>query len=335
MAGNDWLKWVLVIGVILYANSQGMIPGLNAAAPGPAVAEADQTGTLCLNDGAVMTVGPAQYRYAPTTALGTGDFHRVFIDGVDRGLKADSSTIDVTTPTRIGGTNGADVMIFYAENSTTFYAAKQAFKVPCVSAFSSGARPDSDAYKVIANGTSADVTITVFDDDDGLSNNGGTNNESMGASDTANLDVKINWPSKKGYSPYGKVYLTARFNTTAYDAGGMELSSSDSGVTVSEASTPTFRASLSSQTGYGLKTWTFAGYDALNTKVQHFNLHVETTATQPVIVDGTDGGNINLWLDDEDWFLNTETGIEELGTETNTDSNVGDTSNITKEIWIA
>ena len=86
---------VLIIVGILFANSQGIIniPGLQSAAD---VDKTDDgvTGVLCLHDGAVMTVGPTMVRYAPTTDV-SSEYHRVFIDGLDRGLKVDGTTMDV------------------------------------------------------------------------------------------------------------------------------------------------------------------------------------------------------------------------------------------------
>ena len=333
MKSDKIVVFVLIVLAVLLINSMGYIniPGLQAAG-GDVVDKGttgEGTGTLCLHDGSVMTVGPVSKRYAPTTSA-TSEYHRVFIDGIDRGLKIDGTTMDVTTPTRIGGTDGSNVEIFYAANSTNYYAAKQAFSVPCISSFSSGARPDSDAYKIVANATSATVTVSVFNDDDAtkMSTADSTNNESISASDSANLDIKINWPSKSGYSPYGKVYLTARYNTTTIQASKLDLSSND--VTVSDGTTPQFRVTANSASGYGLKTWTFPGYNSLTTLVQHFNLYVPSTTTDPVF----GGSNITVYIDDEDYFRNTETGVMELGPETNEYSNVGDTSTISATIVI-
>lgn len=333
MAKDKILTIALIVGAILVANSMGVINigSLFSAASGPAAAAADQTGTLCLNDGAVMTVGPIEYRYAPTTSV-SGLYHRVFIDGINRGLKSDGSTIDVTTPKRVGGNDGAAVEIYYAENATGFYAAKHAFSVPCVSAFSSSARPDSDAYKVIANQTSTSLSLSVFNFDDGLVNScasGSVSAETVGANDATNLKLRINANGKRGFSPYGKMLLTFKYNNTAYTK--LELSGANNPVVIA---TPTFRASNNASTGYTLKTYAVPGEDSLTTVVQDYNIYIESGSLDPVD-STTNASRIFITLDDEDYFLNSDTGKEELGAEDNTFSNVGVTQEISTGICIA
>lgn len=323
---NVWII-VLIIGAILLANSAGVINigGLFAAKTGPAAATVTAEGTLCLNDGAVMTVGPAEYRYSPTTSV-SNLYHRVFVDGINRGLKADGSTMDVTTPKRVGGTDGAAVEIYYAENATGFYAAKHAFSVPCVSAFATAARPDSDAYQIVANQTTTTMTISVFNDDDGLLNQE-TNNESITANDAANLDIKVNYGGKRGFSPYGKIGITVKYNGTAFDE--VELSSGDT--TVTKGTVPTFRSNLNSSVGYTLETWEVPGIQSLTTIVQHYNLYVESSSLDPV---ATNNEKISVFFDDQDYFLNTDTGKEEIGYEDNDNTQVGTTAEFSTGIRV-
>jgi len=329
MAKDRTFVFVLIVVAILFAHSAGYINLGGLLAAGGAEDKQEQEGTtLCLHDGATMTVGPAQQRYAPTTSV-TSEYHRVYIDGIDRGLKSDGTSIDVATPTRIGGTDGSAIEIYYAENSTVHYANKQAFTVPCVNAFSSGARPDSDAYKLVANGTTATLTISAFNDDEGLKmQTDQSRNESISASDSANIDVKVNYPSKKGYSPFGKIYLTARYNATVIDGSDLVLTSND--VVVNDASTPQFRANAAAAAGLSMQTWSFPGYDSLATLVQHYNLYIESTTTDPTYP----GANITLYFDDEDWYRNSESGLMEYGPETDTDTDVGDTSSISQVLVI-
>jgi len=327
MANDKILVWVLIVIAVLLIHSMGIIkiPGLQAAggAGEDKLTEDDSSsGTLCLHDGSVMTVGPAQRRYAPTTAVTSATatmYHRVIIDGVDRGLKSDGTTIDVVTPTRVGGTDGSSIEIYYAENNSNYYAAKQAFTVPCASSFSSGARPDSDAYKVVANST---PTISVFCADDGLLNTD-ANNESMSADDSADLDVKLDWPAKKGFSPYGEVYFTVEFNDSAYDQQNFDLTSNDVAY-VNDCNTPQFRSSENLTAKYAMKTWCFPGNEGLTTRVQRFNLHIDSSTLDPVATSGA--GTISVYIDDEDWFRNSETGKMEIGPETDANADVGYTA---------
>ena len=320
--------YVLIIVAVLLANSMGYIniPGMQSAS-GADVAKGDVdtgTGTLCLHDGSTMTIGPADYRYVPAESV-TNEYHKIFMDGIDRGLKADGTTMSVSTPTRIGGTDGSAVEIYYALNSTDFYAAKQAFSVPCISSFSSGARPDSDAYKLIRNATDATISTAVFSDDEGLKmddNNDG-NNESLAASDACDLRYKVTFPSKKGYSPYGKIYLTVLYNTTIIKASTLDVTSSDTTVTKG-ATTPSHRVTASSATGKAFKTFTFPGVEGASTSVLNFNIHIDSKAVDPTFP----GANTSIFLDDEDWFLNNETGGMSFGPSDTDDNDVGDTSTI-------
>ena len=313
---KDNLTVILIIAAVIIASQAGVVDlGGLFSASGADAAEADQTGVLCLNDGSVMTVGPSEKRYAPTTSV-TGEYHRVVVDGINRGLKIDGTTMDVTTPTRVGGTDGSDVAIFYAENSSTYYAAKQAFSVPCVSAFSTAARPDSDAYQLVTMATTSQVAVTVFNDDDGLKNTA-ANNETMAANDASNMDMKVKFSGKYGYSPYGAILATVVYNSSIYD----EVSLTSVDTTVSEGVTPDFRESESSASGYKLETFSFPGVEGLSVSEVNMNVYVETGSQGPT---GTAASNdIAIYFDDEDYFLNTETGDMELGSEDNDDTDVG------------
>ena len=321
---KDTVTILLIIGAILLANSAGVLNLgglLSTTTPATPEQEAEQ-GTLCLNDGAVMTIGPVEYRYNPATSV-TNLYHRAYVDGVNRGLKADGSTMDVTTPTRIGGSDGAAVELYYAENATGFYAAKHAFSVPCVSAFASGARPDSDAYQVIANNTASTLTMTLFNDDDGLKNYGadtdGATNESISADDSANVQLKINFGGKRGFSPYGKAILSYHYNSTAYDK--IEITSSDTSVT-QDADVPTFRQSANSTiAGMSIDAVSFPGVEGLTTSVYYFNVYIESSSLDPV----HSTSNITFFLDDEDYYLDTDTGKMVMGAENNDNTDIGDT----------
>jgi len=326
---SDKITLVLIVLAVLVLNSTGVINlGGLMSSGGDSVATADQTGTLCLNDGSVMTIGPADYRYRPTTSV-TDQYHRVFVDGIDRGLKIDGTTMDVTTPTRIGGTDGSAVEIYYAENSTDFYASKHVFSVPCVSAFASGARPDSDAYKLVANSTTR-TSLAEFNDDDALSNNCGTQNESIAADDSSNIDIKVTFPSKSGMSPYGDVIFSVLYNTSAYDE--IELTSSDT--VISEATVPQFRQSDNGSTGFGWKAFKFAGVEGMTTTIYRFNLYVESGSNDPTKGVAMPSADIRYFLDDQDYYLNSDTGIMELGAEDNDDNDVGATTVVSETICV-
>ena len=99
----------------------------------------------CLeHDAITMTLGPSIYRYAPTTSIDTygNTYDRLFINGIDKGLVDDGSTKTVSF--------GDKVVVYYAENSSEFYAAKSEFSVPCSAAFDTASMDSNDQHKLIA-----------------------------------------------------------------------------------------------------------------------------------------------------------------------------------------
>ena len=338
MANGKGINWfaILVVAILAYA----FVPAINNTVNGwiglggtPGTAAVAVTGTsgtaaantICIYDGATMTIGPMQKAFAPGYAV-TGEYARVFVNGVDKGLKKDSSTMGVTY--------GDKIDVYYAENATGYYAAKQAFVVPCTSSFST-ADPalDGDKYKVIANSSSTSWKVQFFNDDDGLLNTA-ANNESIAAADSANVEMKITWPSKTGLSPYGDVVVTCLYNASLYD----DLGLSSNEVTVGATPTPTFRANAISRAGWNYESWQFGGWATENAKVVKLNLNIDSDDTNdPHQGSGGAGAgtsNISCWVDDSDWYKDGVTGAMKLGTESDVDADVGSTSAIVARVAV-
>jgi len=300
----------------------GAAPGAPAAAP-QAVAPVAE---FCADPSVTMRIGPMSKMYAPGTSV-SGEFARLFVGGVDQGLKADSTTFGVSWKD--------DVNIYYAENSSTYYAAKTSFKVPCRSTIDS-ATFDSDSHKLYQTDASTNLNLKIFNEDDGLLNNGtgGSNadTEALTAGDTVTLDASIQGNYQDAFSPYGAVYVTVKSNSSLYD--DIQLTATTAGYSFSDASTPQFRATSSSATGFNLKTFKLNKGLISNQKVD-FTVYIDVDDTNEPATENGGGEDITFYFDDEDWSRNSETGAMEFGTETNLDADVGDTTDNTKILQIA
>lgn len=320
---NAWtVMGGLVALYILFAPFRTMVDNLiggigGAPAPGVPVIE-------CIYDGAVMTVGPVEKKYAPTTSM-SGDGIRVFINGKDRGVQTDGATMDVNYKD--------DVVLFYAHNATDaeasknrYYTAKQEFTVPCTSAFSTADDEvdPSDAHSIILGSL---PTIAFFNDDTGLLNQKSAN-ETMAASDVANMEMKVVYSSKGGFSPYGNKIICAVYNTTLVDDISLSVISGVS--SVSSADTPQIAnnqgAQLGSSTGRSLDCWSAPGHHSLDTVTEKYTVTVETKAVTPVaksIHHAQQKNGVNISIYDENWYRHSETGEMLFGAENDVDGEVG------------
>lgn len=326
--GINWFA-ILVIAILAYAfvppvhNWVNGLVGIGGA-PGTAAVAATGTpgtaaaGTICIYDGATMTIGPMQKAYAPNYEV-TGEYARVFVNSVDKGRKKDGSTIAVTY--------GDKIAIYYAENASGYYAAKQEFVVPCTASFSTAdSNLDGDKYKIIANGSTTSWKFQFYNDDDGELNTAGGSgpNESIAAADMSTNLLKLTWQSKSGFSPYGNAIITCRYNSSSYDE--LDLISTD--VAVTSIPTPTFRSNAISKAGFSMESWQFPGWATESTKVVEFFLTIDSDDTNDPQEGATWLANVSCWLDDQDYFKNTVTGAMELGAETNEDADVGYTTDM-------
>ena len=283
----------------------------------------------CIYDGAVMTIGPVEKKYAPTTAI-TSVGHRVFVNGVDRGLKVDGSTLDVTY--------NDDIEIYYAANSTNsgtnsirYYANKASFAVPCKSTFSTG-DADVDTGKAIELISMKVPTLTVFNDDDGLKNSL-THPENITASDSANLELKLVKGSKGGFSPAGNQMICIKANSTLMDDIELSIISGVGSIT-KQSAVPTVVLNSNgygSETGMALDCWEAAGTDSSSTITERYNILVETSTLTPASGDHHKQNSLNISVWDQGWYRNSESGEMELGYENDDNEDVGlaTTANIT------
>lgn len=318
MANNKINPWVIVlIGLVV---AYIAIPGFQDTVKG-VFTPSDKIDILsdqCLAyDGTTLYVGNMEYKFDPTTSAATetsdvykkynGDY--VFVDSKNK-----TQSIE-TQP-------GDQYKIIYAADSSVFYANEAMITVPCAAAFYTS-EVDNGAYLVVANKT---PTITVFNDDDGLKNTA-TNNESLAANDVANLDMKIVYASKGGWSPNGDNIITVKVNSTVIS--DVTLSSSE--VTVTPADVPSFRSSTNSTTGCKLYSFKHPGIETESTKTIRYTLTLESSSTEPT------GGATHqhvIFLDDEDFYRDSDTGKPAFGAEDEDDADVGHTTEIATIIYL-
>jgi len=325
--GNiNWFA-IGIIALLVYAFVPAVntaVNGIFSAAPAPTTPPTEVAITdFCADPSVTMRIGPMQKMYAPGTSV-SGEFARLFVGGVDQGLKADSSTFGVSWKD--------DVSIYYAENSSTYYAAKSVFTVPCKSTIDS-ASFDSDAHKLYQLDASTDLNFKVFCEDDGLlmQGTGGTSTESIAAGDTLTMDASIQGNYQDAFSPFGALYVTVKYNATVYD--DVQLTASTPGYSFSDASTPSFRSANNGTAGCNMDTYKLNKGLLSNQKVD-FTIYIDADDSNDPTGAANGEANITFYFDDEDWYRNSETGAMEFGTETNLDADIGDTIDNAKVLGI-
>lgn len=281
-------------------------------------AEEEEEGEICIYDGTVMTIGPIKKRYDPGTEI-TNAGTRVFVNGVDRGVRTDSATMDVTVGDEIG--------VYYIHNSTVgdadtigYYIAEQKFTVPCAATIST-ADADLDPenkHKVIAMDT---PTITVFNDDDDRLNKAGQL-ENLSSSDSTNLEVKVKKSSEKGFAPYGMQAICVQYNSTSVEEIKLSAVSGVSGSVSEIDAVPEFLEDedhLGTTATFDVKCWESQGTHSDTTVTEIYDLYIKTDS------DGMKAGRSewNLSMVDQDFFQNTDTSEMEMGYEDNDESDVG------------
>jgi len=299
-----WM-WIGIFAVGLYLLVPGFQSTINGFFDGGDTQAVDDGSSVaqrperCYIEDTTLTVGPAERMFAPTTKA-TTSYHRVIKNGVDKGLYLDGSTLTANP--------GDQVAIFWGENDTTYYAAKQEFTVPCNGEVTAGEMPDSNAYKMYSNGTG--VTVRAFNTNDGNKNTDGVN-QSLSAGDVETLDVELRGVYQKAMSPYGKIVVVIEANKSVYDElrlGSFETATKPDQHTVENADK---------------QTWTFEIPNLISNAQLDTNLVVDVDDTvDPTAVDDA-AHDILLTLYDEDWYQNSDTGVMEFGAETNRDADVG------------
>jgi len=301
---------VIIVGIIGPAKVWDAIMGVETPAV-PAVPGEEPTTEFCSDPSVTMTIGPMQKMYAPTTSVAT-EYARVFVEGADKGLKVDKATEAVSWKDK--------VEIYYASNSSTYYAAKSSFEVPCKSTINTQTY-DGDAHKLYELDASTNLNFKFFCEDDGLLNADSSAQEEIAAGDIVSISGVIRGQYEDAYSPYGGIYATIKYNSTAYD--DVDFKVDTPGFSVSDATTPTVRANAASATGYTLKTVKI-NKGLISNEYMDFTLTIDAHDTNEP-ADST--GDIVIYFDDEDWFQNTDTGLMEFGPEDNDDTIVGDAVN--------
>lgn len=299
-------------------------PAATPSVPGAAIP--------CIYDGATMTIGPMKEKWNPGTAIPASSRAKTFVNGVDKGWLADSSTQTVTF--------GDNVVVVYggAYGNTTahavgYYSAKQTFNVPCASTF---ATADKEAgisktpidptglHQIYAMESVANnLTIRIYNDDNG-NLNGVADNETMGVGDSASMDIEFKPTFEDSFSPYGNILIVADYNDTIYKdvtiGGTTACTTPDHIKTRNTANVlKCYKTKAPAQTDGSYVKWSSAV--EINTE----------SAAQPT--GATTNDFVQLTFVDEDYFLNTDTNEIEFGAETDQDVDVG-RQDITQLIYL-
>ena len=262
---------------------------------------------ICIYDGAVMTLGPMKEKWNPATDV-TDRGIRVFVNGVDRGIKADGSTLDVNYKDTIE--------LYYAENDTaggiSYYTAKDSFVVPCTSAFSTA---DKSAVEELFafEGSSNALAFKAYCEDDGLLNSISTT-EDLGAGDVITIDIALQPTYEDAWSPYCDGIVVLDGNSTSFDniiINGW-----------AEADIPSqhkFNA-----THY--EGWAYYVPEFSETNGAYNTLKATMTIDASTLAIGAATSNVNVSWYDCDWYRDSNTGEMKQGVEDNTNADVGGTN---------
>lgn len=302
MAKNKytWLIWVAIVVVVAYfvlPGFQDWVDGIIKPGPGttPSTPTSPWEGKCLEHDAITMTIGPALTRYAPGTAVASNQaWHRVFVNEIDKGLKADSTTMTVSFDD--------DVCIYYFENTSGAYgyAAESCFTVPCKAAFSTAEYAKNDEHKMVA---AKNATVTIFNDDDSLKNSA-ANNETLTTDDESTMGVDITFPGLGGFSPYGDILFNVFVNNSQFD--DVTMSDAD-GNEMPSVSASTYRTKTNSTAGYIWYAFELPGREGKAAIKRTYYLTFDSASTG---ISGTTalGANVSVQLDDEDWFRHSKTG---------------------------
>lgn len=240
---NIWLT-LLVIGVLALIVQQmgifdfrtlGSSVGEDTTTTGGTTTTTGTTlDTFCADPSNTMTYGPMQRRYSPATSM-SGENARSWIDGIDQGTNADSSTRTVGA--------GQEIAIVYGYQSATHYSDTAVFTAPCAP-FSSASK-DGESHLLWQHDTN--ITITATNGDNGNVNDGiGSSNESIGSGEVGRFTLKLEGDNLQAFSPKrnpfaptqvtpeyfpniakpenSKIVMVVVFNGSIYDAAQTTLS---------------------------------------------------------------------------------------------------------------
>lgn len=264
----------------------------------------------CYIEDTTVSVGPAEKRYKPTTKA-TTSYHNVVKNGVDKGKYLDGSTLTANP--------GDKLQILYAINDSQnptkgYYSAKQIFTVPCVGEVTTAEAPDSDAYQLFAS-DSNNLTVQVFNWDDGDLNQNLNNNMTLGAGDKKSNKFNLFGTYQEGFSPYGKICVVVSANSSTYQKFAVGDYPS--------ITAPTHFKGPASMAADAY-TWAFELPGIRSNEEISTTLYVEVKSTPgDATVLATGGNQIHLFFIDQDWYQHTVTGEFLYGYEDNDYTDVG------------
>ena len=229
---------ILVIAVVVLVLNQ-VSPGILSGIFGTQPTDGGTTGTTttttrtssqCPVPGNTLTVGPMLAKNLPGTSVSAQNA-RVYVNSVDQGSKADSSTMTVNA--------GSMVEIIYGIGSTAYYTDYAKFAMPCGPVSSaevskSGSNYFDSNYLGAHEIWSIETqpTLLAFNGDTGNLNNGtGADNETVGTSDTGRFTIKFTSdadqalsPPRHGIAKDSKLIIAFEQNGTLWDTSKTLLS---------------------------------------------------------------------------------------------------------------
>lgn len=257
-SSTNWFLGIATVVLVMIGYSQGAFDSILGTTASTKDGTTGTSGTTvststCPVPGNTLTVGPARARFLPGTSV-SGVNHRVFVNGVDQGAKADSATMTVNA--------GSQVEVTYGLDDTTYNSDYVKFNMPCgpVSSaeFSQSGSPlynpayDKSHEMWTAMGS---PTIDVFNGDTGnLNSASGTDNETIGAADSGRFTIKFVGVADQASSPprhgeitgvkggdssKSRVYVIIEVNGTLYDTSKFTLTGGDGRVSSYTPSTQT------------------------------------------------------------------------------------------------
>ncbi|MBW2982360.1 hypothetical protein KY343_05755 [Candidatus Woesearchaeota archaeon] len=287
---------IIIIAVVILALNVGGIGDkfsgwLRTEAAGPSVDGQE----LCLFDRTTMTVGRVEDALIPGNDV-TNEYHRVLINGQDRGLFVDGSAITLTP-------NADEVEVFYAINSSSYYAAKDTFTAPCKSAFSSSEM--GEAYRIYKSANEDATNMTDFLACwNTLDNTKITDSapQTTNASNYYNIRCDYAVPADEAFSPIGKPAVCVEYTS----GNQSEPPIVNEGKTINK---PDFLPLSSSSNT--IKCFEIAG------------LVDEKKSLNLLISPSTEGGNYILYYIDRDYYRHTQTREMSLDFEDNLGNDIG------------
>src|SRR3990167_4278786 len=292
---------VALVALVLF--QFGFFSGFGGAAPSATPGAA--TTSFCPDSSVTMTVGQATAWRAPATSVAT-EYHRVYVEGIDQGLKADGATVSVRVAKPNGEAN--KVKVYYAENSTLYYGAESSFDVPC-GAFDSASL--SGGKHRLGN-HSPDFTFNAFNSDDGDLNSV-SNNLSITSNEEVTYTLDFKGTSDQVLSPYGNVIVVVDYNDTEFDGSKIRLEGGSS------TAIPSIHTLLS--TAFKSKAWTVAG--GPNPSVDESGRWTLSTDLVVKAKSGTDPvpdkirSFLNVTLYSENFYQDPDSATELFGSENN------------------